>query len=339
MVTMNDVARAAGVSTMTVSNVINGHRYVSDATRDRVLTAVDELGYRVNLAARNLRAGRTGTIGLAVPEIDRPYFGQLAARITAEAERHGYRVAVEQTGASRDEELAALAGSRKRMYDGLILSTVGLGPADADLLRVDYPIVLLGERIFEGPADHVAMPNVAGADAATDHLLAAGCRRIAMLSGAGPHVDTDVAMLREAGHRAALDRGGVRAGPIIGLESLSTPAGVEATRALVDRDPEIDGIFCITDTVAFGALRALHDAGRRAPEDIAVIGFDNLDQSMYSVPSLSTIDPDHDFMATRAVDMLVERISGPIAAPPPREVVSEFSVIERESTRRRAVTT
>ncbi|WP_205857793.1 LacI family DNA-binding transcriptional regulator, partial [Phytoactinopolyspora endophytica] len=181
MVTMHDVAQAAGVSLMTVSNVINGHPHVKQVTRERVLQAIDALNYKVNVAARNLRSGRTGTIGLAVPEIDRPYFGQLAALVIERAAEHGFRVAIEQTGASRENELEALAASRIRLYDGLLLSTVGLGPADADLLRVDYPMVLLGERIFDGPVHHVAMPNVAGAHSAVEHLVGQGARRIAFV--------------------------------------------------------------------------------------------------------------------------------------------------------------
>src|SRR5215218_5422509 len=105
MVTMQDVAKAAGVSTMTVSNVLNNYPHIREETRDRVLRAIDELGYRVNVAARNLRAGRTNTIGFAVPEVDRPYFGQLASRIIAKASAAGYRVVIEQTGADRENEL------------------------------------------------------------------------------------------------------------------------------------------------------------------------------------------------------------------------------------------
>ncbi|MEO6114982.1 MAG: LacI family DNA-binding transcriptional regulator [Pseudolysinimonas sp.] len=136
-VTIQEVARAAGVSPMTVSHVLNAHPHVKDTTREKVLRTIDELGYQVNVAARNLRTGRTGTIGLAVPEVDRPYFGQLATEIIAAARKRDMRVVIEQTGRSRENELDALSLSRKRMYDGLILSTVGLGPADRDLLRVD----------------------------------------------------------------------------------------------------------------------------------------------------------------------------------------------------------
>lgn len=334
MVTMHDVAKAAGVSTMTVSNVVNERQYVSPETKAKVLKAVDDLGYRVNVAARNLRAGRTGTIGLSVPELDRPYFGELAGRITQAASANGFRVAVEQTGATRDQELSALLESRKRMYDGLILSTVALGADDADLLRVDYPVVILGERIFQGPADHVAMPNTEGMEAATRHLVEQGCRRIGMLGGPYARSGVDVGSLRLEGYRRALAASGLDFDTrlVNPLSSFTLFSGARGAAELMARVTDLDGLVCVTDTVAFGALRALHDAGLRVPQDVKVIGFDALEQDEYTVPSLSSVDPDHAFMAHTAVSMLLERIAAPEAHRPPREIMSPYRLRIRESS-------
>ncbi|MER7973035.1 LacI family DNA-binding transcriptional regulator [Streptomyces sp. NPDC096080] len=333
MTTIQDVARAAGVSAMTVSNVINGHPNVRPATRERVMAAMTRLDYRVNVAARNLRKGRTGTIGLAVPEIDRPYYGRLAAALIAAAARHGLRVAVEQTGAVRENELAALSLSRNRLYDGLILSTVGLGPADADRLRTDHPLVILGERIFGGPVDHVAMPNVDGAHAATRHLIDRGCRRIALVCGplAG---ETDVSGLRHSGYTRALTEAGLPVEPdlVRTVDRLTMAAGAAAARELASGGRGVDGVFCVTDTVALGVLRGLADCGVRVPGEVKVIGFDDVPESAYLVPSLSTVDPDHDLMAARAVDLLVQRIERPGQALERQEFVSPFRVVAREST-------
>ncbi|MGP8205741.1 MAG: LacI family DNA-binding transcriptional regulator [Acidimicrobiales bacterium] len=334
MVTMGDVARAAGVSPMTVSHVVNDHPHVKESTRAKVLEVMDRLDYRVNVAARNLRTGRTGTIGLAVPEVDRPYFGQLAARIITAAAKYNLRVAIEQTGRSRENELDALSLSRNRLYDGLILSTVGLGPADADLLKVDYPVVILGERIFEGPVDHVAMPNVEGACAATTHLIGRGCRRVVMVDGqVGEEVD--VSRLRLTGYRQALERSGIVFDPslVVSIEKLTMQSGAEVARALVASRNRFDGVFCVTDTVAIGVLRGLADAGVRVPSRVKVIGFDNVEEGAFTVPSLSSIDPDHETMARTAVSLLVRRIKGGAAGKPRREFVSKFSLVERESTR------
>ncbi|MEU8354486.1 LacI family DNA-binding transcriptional regulator [Nonomuraea sp. NPDC048882] len=334
MVTIQDVAKAAGVSPMTVSHVINDHPHVKSETRERVLRAIDELDYRVNVAARNLRTGRTGTIGLAVPEIDRPYYGQLAAEIIKVAAGHHLRVAIEQTGASREGELAALALSRNRLYDGLILSTVGLGPADTDLLRVDHPVVILGERIFDGPVDHVAMPNSAGARAATRHLVERGCRRVALIDGP-QRGEVDVSSLRYDGYREALDEAGIPFDPrlVAPIEQLTMEQGAAAARRLAGSEAGFDGVFCVTDTVAIGALRGLADSGLRVPHDVKVIGFDNIAEGAYSVPSLSSIDPDHALMAGTAVGFLVKRMAEKgKARQAPREFVSPFSLVAREST-------
>ncbi|MEV4365025.1 LacI family DNA-binding transcriptional regulator [Nonomuraea sp. NPDC049625] len=334
MVTIQDVAKAAGVSPMTVSHVINHHPHVKTETRERVLRAINELDYRVNVAARNLRTGRTGTIGLAVPEIDRPYYGQLVAKIIAAAAKRDLRVAIEQTGASREGELAALALSRNRLYDGLILSTVGLGPADTDLLKVDFPVVILGERIFDGPVDHVAMPNVEGARAATAHLIERGCRRIAVVDGP-QRGEVDVSSLRHDGYREALEGAGLPFDPelVVPIDALTMETGAAAARRLAGSGVAFDGVFCVTDTVAMGTLRGLADCGIRVPQDVKVIGFDNIAEGAYLVPSLSSVDPDHALMAGTAVGFLAKRIAeNGKNKQVAREFISRFSVVAREST-------
>ncbi|MBT2518314.1 LacI family DNA-binding transcriptional regulator [Streptomyces sp. ISL-90] len=332
MVTMQDVAKAAGVSTMTVSNVLNHYPHVRDETRDRVLRAIDDLGYRVNVAARNLRAGRTNTIGFAVPEVDRPYFGQLASRIIARASAAGYRVVIEQTGADRENELSAIVSSRNRMYDALILSAVGLGTADRELLRVDFPMVILGETVFEGPVDHIALPNVEGTFAATRHLIARGSRRIAIVEG-NDSLPPNVSSLRHGGYIRALRESGVEFDPAlsIGIPELTLAGGRGAAERLVDSGTAFDGIVCITDTVALGVMRGLADRGVRVPEDVRVIGFDAIEEGEYSIPRLSTVDPDHDEVAALAVDLVLRRIAGDTEWQP-REFVSSFRVVAREST-------
>lgn len=327
---MKDVARAAGVSTMTVSNVVNGHPHVRDDTRVRVLEAIDRLGYRMNIAARSLRAGKTGVIGLAVPEINRPYFGHLAELLIERFGQQGMRVVVEQTGASREGELDAVVFSRLRMYDGLVLSAVGLGDPDIDLLRVDFPVVVIGERIFDGKIDHVVMANVDAARAATRHLLQLGCRRIAAVGGA---VGTDPSMttLRTQGYRQALAEAGVPfRQELITTGAHSMEAGAQAVTDLIEAGVTFDGIFCLTDTTAIGALRGLADAGRRVPDDVKVIGFDDVPQARFTVPLLSSVNPGHTDMADAVVRLLLRRIRG--TADEPQEFVGPFQVVPRASS-------
>ncbi|WP_078972908.1 LacI family DNA-binding transcriptional regulator [Streptomyces sp. MMG1533] len=331
MVTIKDVAKAAGVSPMTVSNVINDHPNVRGSTRAKVLEAMARLDYRVNVAARNLAKGSTGTIGLAVPEVNSPYYGRLAATIIAAAERRGLRVSIEQT-ASRDNELDALSLSRNLMYDGLILTAAGMRQADAERLRVDHPVVILGDRIFGAPVDHVVMPHLEASREATRHLIERGCRRIAFLCGAVEEVDTS--SLRLTGYRQALEEAGLPTDPALiqQVDRLGMREGAERAREMAEGGLDFDGVFCVTDSLAMGVLRGLADTGIRAPGQVKVIGFDNVTESEYFIPSLSTIDPDHDGMAERAVDLLIKRVEH--TEPPTRhqDFVGDFSLVIREST-------
>ncbi|MGN8025297.1 LacI family DNA-binding transcriptional regulator [Microbacterium sp. 22242] len=336
MTTMQDVARHAGVSAMTVSNVINDHPHVRAATRAKVLASIAELGYHVNTAARTLRQGRTGVVCLAVPEIDRPYFGHLASLLIDRAAARGFELVVEQTAASRDRELDAISRSRLRNYDGLILSAVQLHDDDAVLLRGDFPTVLLGERGFTGPLDHVVMANEEGAALAATHLIDQGCTRVAMLGGYHSAVGAvDVSTLRTGGFEGALRARGIdEAEAPIRSSPFSFEGAYSATAALLADVPDVDGLFCATDVVAIGAIRALADAGRRVPQDVKVVGFDDVPLASYVTPSLTTIAPDHAAMADAAISMLIDRIEGSRAPDDFRTVTGPVRLIARESSAR-----
>ncbi|GAA4736923.1 LacI family DNA-binding transcriptional regulator [Isoptericola chiayiensis] len=328
-VTMHDVAHRAGVSIKTVSNVVNQYPHVRPETRRRVEEAIAELGYRLNTTARNLRQGRTGMIGLALPELSLPYFAELADSVMRAAEARGVVVLIEQTGAQRDRELQALDSSHRRLTDGLLFSPLALEPEETERLEVDYPMVLLGERMF-GPVDHVTMANVEAARAATLHLVERGCRRIATI-GAHPGETMGSARLRFDGYRKALAEAGLPFDPDLvgdaGLWHRST--GAEAMTRLLDAGVELDGVFGMNDALALGALHVLHTRGVAVPHDVAVMGFDDVDDARYSEPLLSTIDPGREQIATTAVDLLLERIAG--SQVPPRRVVADFEIVARES--------
>jgi DNA-binding LacI/PurR family transcriptional regulator len=332
VVTMADVARSAGVSTMTVSNVINGRPRVGAATRERVLAAINELGYQVNLAARHLRAGRTGVVGLAVPELERPYFGQLARRLADRFEAHGLRIVMERTGGGREGELDAVAFSRLRMYDGLILSVVDIDPAELNQLRTDAPVVMIGERALPSRFDHVMMDNVDGARQATAHLLAAGARRVAMLGG-HPEWTANMPGLRAEGFALAHAEAGVPIDPALTVDcGFALQDGYDAIRSLLDRGIAFDAVFALTDVVAMGALRALADAGVRVPDDVQLVGFDDIDEAPYLVPSLSTVNPGHEEMADAITSLLVGQITSGQTGDP-QELIVPARLIQRGTTK------
>lgn len=333
--TMQDVALAAGVSIKTVSNVINDYPYVRPATRERVLAAIDELAYRPNLSARGLRSGKTGIIGLAVPELRENYFAELADAVIRAAEKSGLGVVVEQTNGDRETELRVLSRARTHYMDGILLSPVGMGQADASLLDVPFPLVLLGERIFGGPVDHVTMHNVSSASAAVEHLLSIGRRRVALIGAEGDDVsDASSWSLRVRGYRRALEQAGIPVDEhlIRRTAHWNRAGGAAALHELIDEGIAFDAVFALNDALALGVLRGLQEAGLRVPADVAVVGFDNVDEGKFAVPSLTTVDPGRDEIAATAVDLLVERINEKDTKAPPRTVKASFSIVSREST-------
>ena len=328
--TLHDVARLAGVSFKTVSNVVNDYPHVRPTTRQRVLDAIRELDYQPNLSARSLRSGRSGVLSLAVPELRLPYFAELADEVIRAAERRGLVVLIEQTNRDRQREIDLLSSARLRMIDGLLFSPLGLSPDDAALIEIDTPLVLLGERIFSPSVDHVTMQNVEAARAATEYLLARGRRRIAVV-GYHPGEVIGSAGLRLRGYREALEAAGIGVDErLLGVAELwHRQQGADAADALLASGVEFDAVFAFNDTLAFGAMHALLAAGLRVPDDVAVIGFDNTDEGLYSQPTLTTIDPGRREIAERAVDVLVQRIAD--RTLPPRHVEALFSVVERAS--------
>jgi DNA-binding LacI/PurR family transcriptional regulator len=335
--TMHDVARVAGVSIKTVSNVINDYPHVRPGTRDRVNEAIHQLDYRPNLSARGLRSGRTGVIGLAVPSLRENYFAELADAVIRAAEKRGLGVMVEQTSGQRDAELRAVSTSRPRFLDGLLFSPVSLGQDDAEALLVDGPLVLLGERIFGGPTDHVTMHNMSSAQAAVEHLLEIGRRRIALI---GADLDggdePNSANLRLRGYLRALEGAGIDLDPALvrptAMSQWNRAGGAAATHRMVADGVQFDAIFALNDTLGLGVLRALGEEGMTVPDDVAVIGFDNIDESKYSVPSMTTVDTGRDEIAAIAVDRLIERINEKGERRPPETFKPAFRIIRREST-------
>ncbi|WP_433305892.1 LacI family DNA-binding transcriptional regulator [Actinoplanes sp. CA-030573] len=329
---IKDVALRAGVSVKTVSNVINDFPFVSEATRAKVRAALDELDYRPNLSARLLRGGRTGVVALAVPEIASPYFAELAAQFVQQAKGHGWTLLIDETQGAKDNERVVLDGIKSHLVDGLIVSPLALTAKEVDQRRDRTPLVLLGERLVHAPVDHVTIDNVAGAQAATDHLVARGRTRIAAI-GSQPHVSGGTAALRLRGYRASLRAAKIRydASLVVPAKSYHRPDGYAAMNVLLDLPHPPDAVFCFNDLLAIGALRALHERGRSVPGDVAVIGFDGIEEGEFHTPTLSTIRPEKGEIARLALAMLERRITeGPATSP--QEAYAPFQLVVRQST-------
>lgn len=338
-VTLQDVARLAGVSPRTVSNVVNGYPHVAPRTRRQVQAVVDQLGYRTNTAARSLRTGRTGLLALVVPALDQPYFAELARAVVREATAAGYTVVIDQTDGDPDRERELLRrGPRGALFDGLVLSPLALTADDLRAADPDRPVVLLGEHTVDSAVDHVHTDDVAAAREATAHLLALGRRRVAAIGVQTAPGQTG--RQRADGFRAAFADVGAAPDPRLmrEVDVYDRAHGFAAMTDLLDGDPRPDAVFCFSDLLAVGALRACLAHGLRVPDDVAVLGFDDVEEVRFTTPPLSTVRPDRDAIARVAVARLVARLEGTgaptrPAVAPARDVTVAHTLVLRESTR------
>jgi DNA-binding LacI/PurR family transcriptional regulator len=331
-VTIYDVARHAGVSPRTVSNVINDYPFVAVHTRQRVQESIDLLGYRPNLTARNLRRGRTGMIALAVPELAVPYFSELSGAVMAEVAGRSYTMIIEQTDGDPERERKLLADSeRAQLFDGLIFSPLGLGARDLGSAAGRAPVVLLGERVNEGPFDHVTIDNIAASREVVAHLAGLGRTRIAAI-GDQPYETGETAQFRTQGYLEALETACLPADRrlIVPTRRFHREAGAEAMRELLKLRNPPDAVFCYNDLLAAGAIRVLLSAGLRVPEDVAVAGFDDIEEGRYNTPTLTSMAPDKRGIAAMAVEQLFRRLEG--ASDEPQVLQAPFSLKVREST-------
>ncbi len=329
-VTLKDVATLAGVSVKTVSNVVNGYAFVKAENRRRVEEALAATGYRPNMGARNLRRGRTGFIALVLPELSIPYFGELAGLVISAAQRQDWSVLIEETRGTRDRERDTLASLGPHLIDGAIISPEALAADDLTRLDPGIPLVMLGEHAVNVPIDHVAIDNVLAARTAVSHLVDIGRRRIAAI---GQHPHRGTAAQRLAGYHAALTAAGQMQPPELVVPALNyhRREGATAMAHLLGLPDPPDAVFCFNDLLAAGALRTAAEHGLRVPADIAIVGFDNNEESAYSLPSLTTIAPDKAAIADTAVDLIRRRVAGDDQFPP-QDIQTPFALEIREST-------
>jgi DNA-binding LacI/PurR family transcriptional regulator len=332
---MADVARMAGVSHQTVSRVLHDHPNVRPATRDRVLAAVRDLGYRPNAAARTLATRRTRTLG--VISFNTTLYGPacMLYGIEQAARQHEYFVTVAAVGTlDRRSVLDAVDRLRNQGVEGIVVIAPQTAAVGA-LANVppDVPLVAVGCGTHTALAS-VAVDNEAGAELATSYLLDLGHRTVHHLVGPRSWLD---AQEREAGWRSALEkRGAPVAEPLVGAD-WTARAGYEFGQRIA-ADLDVTAVFCANDHMALGLLRALQQAGHRVPEDISVVGFDDMPETEYFGPSLTTVRQDFDELGRRALRALIEIIGDPDSAPPAPagtpHVIIQPSLVVRSSAAR-----
>lgn len=341
-VTLRDVAQEAGVSLKTASNVINGTGRMSDATRQKVQDVVQRLDYRVNVAARNLNRGKTGAITLAVPTLTAPYLAELANRIIDEARQRNYQVYVVTYGeGSAKDARKLLQLFNATVCDGMIFSMSEVVDITPDDLDVDFPLVVVGARTTWNKADHITPDDVQAAHDATQFLFEHGSQRIAVI---GAHRAYDEAKLTQAmeGNAELRLRGIIEAHREQGLtlnpelvgvtgQDWSIGAGAKTTQQLIDSGTPFDGVIALNDQLAIGAVSALTASGIAIPNQVQVIGFDNIEEAAYLQIPLTTVDSCLEWVSGSAVDRIIRRIQGENLIP--ELIQCSAHVIARQTTR------
>ncbi len=288
MATIKEVSRLAGVSNATVSRVLNGTVPVSPEITERVLAAVRQLDYRPNAFARGLVTNRSGGLGVAVNDVASPYFGKIIRGVEAEAEEAGMHLLISSGHAEAKKERAALGFLADRRSDALVAHVEGLSDEElAPYLRSEPPLVVVGRCVPGYEQRSVYLDNYAGGLMATRHLLEQGHRRIVHVTGPSRYPDSRT---RRRGFEDAMRGAGLEPDPALIIEAdFEEQGGYLAMREILRRAPDMTAAFMGNDQMAAGAYSALREAGYSIPEDVSVVGYDDVDLSRYLFPTLTTI--------------------------------------------------
>jgi LacI family transcriptional regulator len=328
-VTVTDVARAAGVSCATVSRVLSGYEFVRETTRTRVLEAVEHLGYVANLQARSLAGGRSQIIGLLVPNLDTGYVGTITQRIDQELERANYDLILYTSHRRPSKESLYVSTIASGLTDGMLLVAPQVPATYLDALREqNFPYVLIDQADATENSNVVEATNWQGAYEATCYLSQLGHTRIAFIMGA---LAVRSAMDRLQGYQAALADCGLPVRKDLIIEGdYQQSTGYESTKQLLASiTPPPTAIFASNDLSAFGAMDAARECGFRIPDDISIIGFDDVPQAVLVYPKLTTVRQPLEQMGQVAVKLLLEQIED--RSQPPQRVTLPTQLIVRDS--------
>jgi len=340
--TLSDVARAAGASPMTVSRVVTGNGYVSSELRRKIERVIARLGYSPNRLARSLKGCSSKTIGVLLPDLGNPFSADLASGIEEILLFHGYYPFVVSAGAGTRREEAALQGFIDHRVAGAVLATrsSGLGrDAISDIARKRFPVVVVGPEFGGDGIDHVIASYRRGGFEATRHLIEQGRKRIAFVGGA---MDDPRPMRRFQGYLDALKEYGLKADKSLTIAPAKPATWTthhdvyECMNRLLDLKKRPDAVFARNDYAAAGAMRAMRERGVSVPDDIAIVGFDNVLCAAYAAPPLTTVNQFSVEQGKRAAGLLMERIESAKRCEP-REELFSCELVIRESSALKAM--
>ncbi len=328
---MQDVADLLHVSKQTVSAVINNKPGITQATRRRVLDAVAQVNYQMDMTARSLRTGRTHTVALVVTDVSSPMLGMMATAVEECMYALQYNVVLHNTHDNLERERMALNSILQRSVDGvLFVAATDDSNSLATFAEVGIPVVVI-DRVpqrYTGPA--VVLDNQAAGRMAAEHLVGLGHRELVHIGGPA---NTHIAPERLEGFVRALAELGFPRPQVEQTVDWHVAAGYDAMQHVLERGRPFSGVFCAGDSLAIGAMRALADAGLRIPQDVSVVGLDDIEVAAYLLPPLTTIRQPSAEMARQGVSLLMELLAGaPNAAAGARRVVIQPSLVVRATT-------
>lgn len=332
-VTLDDVAKYAGVSRATVSRVVNNYPHVSERVRQQVRKAIEEMGYNPHMAARWLASNRTGNIGFVIPNslhifFSDPYFPKLTAGIAHTCSENDYILSLFIFHSPELEKQMIPRLTRGGLVDGIIVQSTDID--DTTLLKINegkVPFVVAGRPFNLPQANYIDVDNVTGAYNAVAHLLRLGHRQIGTI--AGP-LNTAVGQDRLKGYRQALlDRGISPQENWVAIGDFTEQGGFYAAQHLLRTNSNLSALFVASDVMATGAMRAIREAGKSIPDDIAIVGYDDLPPAQQAVPPLTTIRQPVEPLGRNAVEILLDIIEH--GATPPRQIILETELVIRQS--------
>lgn len=330
MVTMRDVAQAAGVSTATVSRVLNRSSEVDPVLAGRVLQAVETLSYRPNLVARSLRRRKAQVLALIISDVENPFFTSVCRGVEDVAQRSGYSVLLCNADENVEKEREYIRVITDQNVAGLIISPASEVETDlAPLVAADFPVVTVDRRA-SAATDTVLIDNRQGAQVATKHLLASGARRVACITGTR---GSTTARDRLEGYFDALAAAGVPVDPSLYVfADFKEEGGYAAAASFLRMSDPPDALFVANNRMTAGALNALHDVGASVPEDVSLVGWDEFPWAGTVRPSITTVRQPTYEIGQEAARLLIERIAD--SATEPREVVLHAELVVRDSSRK-----
>lgn len=309
MATMKDIARLAQVSTSTVSHVVNGTRFVSDEVREKVMRVVAELNYTPSAVARSLKVKVTQTIGLLVTATNNPFFAEVMAGVEQYCRQHQYNLIIATTGGDAKRLQQNLQTLMHKQVDGLLLMCGDSRFQAEEELTISVPLVVMDWWFTELNADKILENSELGGYLATKILIEAGHQNIGIITG---NLKKSAAQNRLKGYKKALAEANIPLNTDWVVEShFDFEGGVAGMEKLLAASNRPSAVFCCSDTIAVGAYQVIHRQGLRIPQDISVIGYDDIELARYLSPPLSTVSQPKAELGKLAVEMLLKRLKEP----------------------------